>query len=70
MDTRRIRARITFHAPDNRHRDMDNMLASIKAGIDAVAKAIEVDDSRWDLVLERGMPKPRLGEVVIELEAV
>lgn len=68
MRAGKVKARITFHAPDKRPRDIDNMLASIKAAIDAVAKTIEVDDSKWSLVLERGMPKPKLGEVVIELE--
>lgn len=68
MKASKIRARITFHAPDNRPRDIDNLVASVKAAIDAVAKTIEVDDSKWSLVLERGMPKPKLGEVVIELE--
>lgn len=64
-----IAASITFHAPDRRARDIDNMLASIKAGIDAVASVIGVDDSRWSITIARGDPKPKQGAVVIELEA-
>ena len=64
-----ISARITFHAPDKRPRDLDNMLGSVKAAIDAVATAIGVDDSRWSITIARGTPKPRIGAVLIELEA-
>lgn len=45
---------ITFNPPDNRRRDIDNMLASNKAALDGVSAAIGVDDSRWDLRLSRG----------------
>lgn len=38
---------ITFHPPCNRRRDLDNMLAAIKQGLDAVSSAIGVDDSQW-----------------------
>ena len=37
---------VTFHAPDNRRRDLDNMLAAIKSGLDGVVDATGVDDSR------------------------
>jgi crossover junction endodeoxyribonuclease RusA len=64
-----VRAVITFHAPDRRPRDIDNMLSSCKAAIDAVAWNIGVDDSRWSITIARGEPKPKVGAVVIELEA-
>ena len=54
---------ITFHPPDRRRRDLDNMLASIKAGIDGIADALGVDDQHFSLRLERGEPT-RGGEVV------
>jgi crossover junction endodeoxyribonuclease RusA len=38
---------ITFYPPDRRHRDADNMVASIKAGLDGVADALKVDDREF-----------------------
>jgi crossover junction endodeoxyribonuclease RusA len=42
---------ITFVPPDRRHRDLDNMLSSIKAGLDALRDVLGVDDSRWSLTI-------------------
>jgi len=61
---------ITFHPPDKRHRDLVNMLSSIKAGLDGIADVIGVDDSRWSLTIRRGGAVPGgLVEVVIMPEA-
>jgi len=69
-DAERIAARITFFPPDRRRRDMDNMLAAIKAGIDSVAAHIGVDDSKWVMTLALA-PEPReSGGVEILMEAV
>lgn len=38
---------ITFYPPDKRHRDADNMVASIKAGLDGLADALKVNDKRF-----------------------
>jgi crossover junction endodeoxyribonuclease RusA len=38
---------ITFYPPDKRRRDLDNCIGSLKAAQDAVAAALEVDDSRF-----------------------
>lgn len=38
---------ITFHPPDKRHRDLDNMFASIKYGLDGVAMGWCVNDRRF-----------------------
>ena len=62
-----VSAVITFCPPDARRRDMDNMLASAKAAIDAVADAVGVDDSRWSLTLRNGEPVKN-GAVIIEVE--
>ena len=35
---------------------MDNMLASIKSGLDGVADAMGVDDKHWSITLRRGEP--------------
>jgi len=55
---------ITFCAPDALRRDLDNMLASIKYGLDGVALAAGVDDYGWSLSIQRG-PITKGGEVVI-----
>src|SRR5690606_36078278 len=39
--------RITFAAPDGRHRDLDNMLAASKAALDGVADALGIDYKRF-----------------------
>ncbi len=58
---------ITFHAPDKRRRDLDNMLASIKSGLDGVAKGIGVDDADWSLTIRKGSPTPG-GAVTIRFD--
>jgi crossover junction endodeoxyribonuclease RusA len=58
--------RLTFHAPDARRRDTDNMLAAMKAGLDGIADAMGQDDSEWAVELQRG-PVMRPGRVVVEV---
>ena len=43
---------LTFVPPDRHARDRDNMLASMKSGLDGLADAIGCDDSRWRLAIE------------------
>lgn len=58
--------RITFCPPDQRPRDLDNMLASIKYGLDGFSQAVGIDDSEWSISIARGQPgKP--GKVIVEL---
>ncbi len=38
---------ITFHPPDERRRDLDNCLASIKLGLDGIAEALGIDDRHF-----------------------
>lgn len=38
---------ITFYAPDKRHRDLDNLLASIKPHLDGVAQGLGIDDKQF-----------------------
>jgi crossover junction endodeoxyribonuclease RusA len=40
----RVHLTITFVPPDRRARDLDNMLASIKSGLDGMADALGVND--------------------------
>lgn len=45
----RISLRLEFHPPDNRRRDRDNLIAAFKAGQDAIADALGVDDSTLEV---------------------
>lgn len=47
---------ITFCPPDARRRDLDNMLAAIKVGLDGIARAAKVDDYGWSLSIRRAAP--------------
>lgn len=56
---------ITFQVPDKRRRDLDNMIASFKAGIDALAAVSGVDDSKFQLTFaKQGAAKG--GAVIVE----
>jgi crossover junction endodeoxyribonuclease RusA len=46
-----ISLRIEFVPPDRSGRDIDNMLASIKSGLDGLAQALTVNDKRFTLAL-------------------
>ena len=47
---------ITFHPPDKRKRDLDNMLASAKSAIDGIADAMSVNDQRFAFTIRRAEP--------------
>lgn len=60
---------VTFHAPDKRRRDLDNLLAALKADFDGVAQALGVDDQLFEpLTLRRGDPV-KGGLVVLEVSS-
>ena len=61
-----LHLRITFHPPDRRKRDLDNMLSSLKSALDGVRDAVGVDDSNWELTIRRG-EKVEGGVVVVEI---
>lgn len=56
---------ITFHPPCGRKRDLDNMLASIKSGLDGIAVAMGIDDSNFTFTIRKGEPRRPAGCVVI-----
>lgn len=61
-----ITFRVTFYPPDKRHRDDDNMVASIKAARDGIAEALAVNDRRFRAEYYFNEPcKP--GRVEVEL---
>lgn len=57
---------MTFHGPDRRRRDLDNLLAMTKQGIDAISEIIGIDDSEFEYTLRRGEPV-KGGAVVVVL---
>jgi crossover junction endodeoxyribonuclease RusA len=56
---------ITFFPPDRRGRDTDNMFAAMKAGLDGIADALQVNDKRF--VFNLAVSKETLGQVKVEL---
>ena len=65
-----IPLRITICDPTGRGaRDDDNAIAAFKAGRDAVAKAMRVDDGRWKPEYVEGEPV-KGGKIVIEFLSV
>lgn len=54
-ETGRLCVWITGYAADKRRRDVDNLLASCKHGLDAIAGVMGVDDSRF-------VPRPYISE--------
>ena len=56
---------ITFHPPDGRKRDLDNMLSSCKYGLDGIAKAMGIDDAEFSYTIRKGAPHKPGGVIVI-----
>ena len=56
---------VTFFPPDRRHRDDDNMIASMKAGLDGLADALQVNDRRFKCTWE--FSNEVKGQVKVEL---
>ena len=58
---------LIFHFPDDRHRDADNCLSRMKAALDGLCDALDIDDERlWPITLERG-PNVTGGQIVIRI---
>ena len=51
-----IAMRVTFCAPDRRHRDRDNCIACCKAYMDGIADALGVNDRRFEPTYAWGQP--------------
>lgn len=49
IEAGRLSVRLTFVPPDRRRRDLDNCIASFKAGADGLVDVLGVDDSKWNL---------------------
>lgn len=58
---------IIFYPPDNRRRDLDSMLASIKSALDGIADVVGVDDSKWEIALRKEAPCRPFGAVRVKI---
>jgi crossover junction endodeoxyribonuclease RusA len=61
-----IPLKVTFYPPDNRHRDEDNMVASLKAARDGIADALGVNDRKFRCLYFIGAAE-KPGRVGVEL---
>ena len=61
---------VTFCAPTKGKRDLDNMFASIKGGLDGVADALEIDDCRFEPVTLRRGEVVKGGLVFVQIGGV
>ena len=62
----RLEVRVTVCPPDNRRRDLDNLLAMTKQGIDAIAEVLKVDDYSFEYTLRRGVVS-KGGKVIVRI---
>lgn len=63
----RYKVKLTFHTKTKRRPDKDNCIAMMKAGLDGIADAIGIDDSRFDLAEPEFGTPVKGGAVVIEI---
>lgn len=63
----RLDVTLTFTPPSRRRMDTDNMLSSMKPGLDGIAEVVGVDDSKWSISLRREEPRAP-GFVKIEIQ--
>ncbi|QXR37277.1 hypothetical protein EGK70_007250 [Alcaligenes aquatilis] len=61
---------LEFMPPDRRRRDRDNLLASMKSGIDGVCDALGVDDSAFDPLVVSMKDPVRGGAVILRIQEV
>lgn len=63
----RVDVCITFHPPDNRRRDKDNMISAFKWAQDTIADRIGVDDADWRVTYELGCVSDIGGHVWVDI---
>lgn len=68
IDADGLDVKVTFFPPDKRRRDLDNMLASLKSGLDGVSDVCGIDDSKWTLSVSKASTIAKNGMVKIEIE--
>jgi crossover junction endodeoxyribonuclease RusA len=47
-----LRVMLRVYPPDKRRRDWDNVVASLKSGLDGIADALGIDDARFRLSID------------------
>ena len=60
---------LVFIPPDNRRRDTDGTVSSVKAYCDGIADVVGIDDSKWVLGIRREKPR-KPGFVRVEVRRV
>lgn len=58
---------LVFVPPDRRARDLDNLIASMKSGLDGLADVLCIDDSRWTLTARKACGDEIGGFVRVEV---
>ena len=58
---------LTFCPPDKRARDLDNLIAAMKSGMDGLVDVLGIDDSKWGLSIQWGEPR-KGGAVLVAVE--
>lgn len=62
---------LDFFPPDNRRRDLDGMISSMKAALDGVADALGIDDNLFRIAAKKSQDTFPGGAVIVEIsEAV
>lgn len=64
-----VAVHLDFFPPDRRARDWDNLVASMKSGLDGLADAMGVDDSKWRLGFEVWDEPVKEGRVLVTVKA-
>lgn len=59
---------VVFYPPNKQPRDLDNCVASIKAGLDGLADALKVNDHRFELTVSMAPEIMGLVKVTIPIE--
>ena len=62
IDAPALAVSLTFVPPDRRLRDLDNLIASMKSGMDGLADVFGVDDRAWTLTA--AMDRENVGGMV------
>lgn len=66
--TERVLVHLEFFPPDRRIRDWDNMVASMKSGLDGLADSMGVDDGKWRLSFDVSDDPVEAGRVLVSFE--
>lgn len=65
-EAQEVLVHMEFHRPHNRAYDEDNLVASMKAGLDGLADALGVDDSKFRVT--QAIAAALGGQVVVTIE--